>query len=172
MRGGLEVGSLGIYQGALRRSVLRIKERNDLHLIAVLGERLGDLLRQRGLGPVSVVGVPTSARRQRWRGYCAPQRLAGSLGLPLLSGFQCLGDPAPRKALRGFGARRDQRSSFSYQGRVEGTVVLVDDVITSGQTLRDARAALIAAGASRVICLCIARVAVGRLSSRALAHPH
>lgn len=165
MRAGLEVGSLGVYRGALRRAVLRIKERNDTDLIRLLGEQMGDLLRQRGGGPLSVVGVPTSARRQRWRGYCAPQRLAASLGLPVLTDFHCLGDPAPRKALRGFGARRAQASSFRYQGRLEGTVVLVDDVITSGQTLRQARAALLSAGASRVICLCLARVVVGaRLS--------
>lgn len=153
------MGSLGTYRGALRRAVLRIKERNDVDLLSRFAERLGELLRQRGVVPVAVVGVPTSARRQRWRGYCAPQRLAGSLGLPLLTNFQCVGDPAPRKALRGFKARREQQVSFSYPGRLEGTVVLVDDVITSGQTLRCARAALLAAGASRVICLCLARVA-------------
>lgn len=133
-----------------------------MDLLQLFGERLGELLDQHGIGPVSVVGVPTSARRRRWRGYCVPQRLAACLGLPLLSDFQCLGDPAPRKALRGFGARRAQKPAFVYQGRLEGTVVLLDDVITSGETLRYAREALLSAGAARVVCLCIARVAVGR----------
>ncbi|MCW5872708.1 MAG: hypothetical protein KIS61_35995 [Candidatus Eremiobacteraeota bacterium] len=138
---------------------MRIKERNDQALLRVLGEHLRKLLRQRRVGDVSVVGVPTSARRQRWRGYCLPQRLAANLGLPLLSDFHCLGDPAPRKALRGYDARRAQRSVFAYRGRLSGTVVLVDDVITSGQTLKHARDALLAAGAERVVCLCLARVA-------------
>lgn len=155
VREGLEVGSLGVYRGALRRAVLRIKERNDLDLIRVLGTRLRALLGGRA---GSVVGVPTSARRQRWRGYCAPHRLAATLGLPVLDGFLCLGDPAPRKALRGFEARRAQQSHFVYPGRLQGTVVLVDDVITSGQTLKHARDALLKAGASKVICLCVARV--------------
>lgn len=139
--------------------MLRIKERNDHRLLGRLAGRLAGLLEQHCPGPLQVVGVPTSARRQRWRGYCAPQRLAARLGLPLLSDFHCLGDPAPRKVLRGFTARRTQKSHFEYRGRLQGTVVLVDDVITSGQTLRDARSALLAAGAERVICLCVARVA-------------
>lgn len=155
VRDGLEVGSLGVHRGALRRAVLRIKERNDVDLIRVLGARLRVLLGGRA---GSVVGVPTSARRQRWRGYCAPHRLAATLGLPVLNGFHCLGDPAPRKALRGFHARRAVKSHFIYKGRLQGTVVLVDDVITSGQTLKQAADALLAAGASRVICLCVARV--------------
>lgn len=159
MRAGLEVGSLGLYRGALRQAVLRIKERNDRALLDVLAERLRGLLEQHCAGPVQVVGVPTSARRQRWRGYCAPSRLASRLGLPVLTGFECLGDPAPRKALRGFQARREQKSHFVYRGQLQGTVVLIDDVITSGQTLRHARQALLAAGASRVICLCVARAA-------------
>lgn len=159
VRDGFEVGSLGVYRGPLRRAILRIKERNDLELTRVLGARLGDLLRQRGL-VFQVVGVPTSSRRQRWRGYCVPQRLAATLGFPMLRAFQCLGDPAPRKALRGFAARRAQQSHFAYRGRIQGTVVLVDDVITSGQTLKHAREALLRAGASQVICLCLARVGV------------
>ncbi|ODT56418.1 hypothetical protein ABS71_21910 [bacterium SCN 62-11] len=159
LRAGLEVGSLGFYRGALRQAVLRIKERNDLALLGVLAGRLAALLQQHCPGPVQVVGVPTSARRQRWRGYCAPGRLAARLGAPLLADFHCLGDPAPRKALRGFQARRAHKSSFVYRGRLQGTVVLLDDVITSGQTLRQARQALLAAGAERVVCLCVARAA-------------
>ena len=149
---------MGVYRGALRQAVLRIKERNDQALLGQLAGRLAGLLELHCPGPLQVVGVPTSARRQRWRGYCAPQRLAARLGLPLLSDFHFLGDPAPRKALRGFTARRAQKSQFEYRGRLQGTVVLIDDVITSGQTLRDARSALLAAGAERVVCLCVARV--------------
>ena len=157
-RNGLEVGSLGVYRGALRGAILRMKERGDVELIRVFGDRLRVLLAERS---GAVVGVPTSARRQRWRGYCLPERLASCLGRPLLTGFHCQGDPAPRKSLRGFGPRRAQASPFVYEGRLQGTVILVDDVITSGQTLRQARDALLAAGASRVICLCVARVSVG-----------
>jgi len=162
MRGGLEVGSLGVYSGALRLAVLRLKESNDRLLTGVLAGRLAQLLSSRlGATPLQVVGVPTSQRRQRWRGYCAPQRLAEAVaarsGWRLLCDFHCPGDPAPRKALRGFQRRRPQSMPFHYEGRLSGTVVLIDDVVTSGQTLQQARLALLRAGAERVEVVCLAR---------------
>lgn len=161
-RAALEVGTLGVYNGALRRAVLRLKESNDRLLTGVLARRLAQLSSSRlGVGPVQVVGVPTSLRRQRWRGYCAPQRLAevvaAQLGWTLLTDLRCLGDPAPRKALNSFQLRRSQSVHFHYQGRLSGTVVLIDDVVTSGQTLAQARLALLRAGAERVEVVCLAR---------------
>ena len=161
-RSALEVGSLGVYSGALRLAVLRLKESNDQVLSGVLGARLARLLSSR-LGPerVQVVGVPTSQRRRRWRGYCAPHRLAAAvaaeLGWTLLKDFHCPGDPAPRKSLRSFQLRRSRTVQFHYQGHLSGTVVLIDDVVTSGQTLAQARLALLRAGAERVEVVCLAR---------------
>jgi len=155
------VGSLGVYTGALRLAVLRLKESNDRELTAVLAGRLAQLLGSRlGTGRLQVVGVPTSQRRQRWRGYCAPQRLAervaARLGWTLLTDFRCPGDPAPRKVLRTFQLRRSRSVQFHYEGRLSGTVVLIDDVVTSGQTLHQARLALLRAGAERVEVVCLA----------------
>lgn len=148
---------IGPYQGPLRRAVLRLKEGNDLDLAQCLGIRLGQLAPR----CQAVVGVPTSARRQRWRGYCAPQRLAQAIAsqwnAPLLPAFHCLGDPAPRKALRGLAARRaGQAGIFENAGAICGSVLLVDDVVTSGRTLLLARQALLSAGAQRVELACVA----------------
>jgi predicted amidophosphoribosyltransferase len=160
-RDGLQVGSLGVYKGALRRAVLRLKETNDRELARLFGQRMYRMLRQRALDSVQLVGVPTSARRRRWRGYCGPERLAQCIaeesGWPLLKGLECPGDPAPRKALRGHAARRAHGARFTFKGRLSGTVVLIDDVVTSGQTLRAARQVLLEAGAERVELLCVAR---------------
>lgn len=160
-RSGLQVGSLGVYKGALRRAVLRLKESNDRDLARLFGQRMSRMLRERGLDSAHLVGVPTSARRRRWRGYCGPERLAQCIaqesGWPLLRGLECPGDPGPRKSLGSYAARRAQSARFTFRGSVSGTVVLIDDVVTSGQTLRAARQALLEAGAERVELLCIAR---------------
>lgn len=155
-RSGLSIQALGPYQGLLRRAVLRLKESNDRILERDLGKRLARLA-----PPCqAVVGVPTSARRQCWRGYCAPTRLAGVLadvrGFAWLKGFSCLGDPLPRKQLRGLRSRRESLTHFRYAGRLQGIILLVDDVVTSGQTLLQARQALLEAGADRVELLCLA----------------
>ena len=136
--------------------------RNDRALTGVFAERLAHLLSSRlGAGRLQVVGVPTSLRRQRWRGYCAPQRLAeavaAQLGWTLLTHFRCPGDPSPRKALSSFQLRRSRSVHFRYEGRLSGTVVLIDDVVTSGLTLGQARQALLRAGAERVEVVCLAR---------------
>lgn len=155
-RSGLSIQVLGPYQGLLRQSVLRLKQSNDRLLERDLGRGLARL------APACqfVVGVPTSRRRQRWRGYCAPARLAAVLaevrGMAPLKGFTCLGDPLPRKQLRGLRSRRESLTYFRYPGRLGGSVLLVDDVVTSGQTLLQARRALLEAGADRVELLCVA----------------
>ncbi|MFN8608390.1 MAG: phosphoribosyltransferase family protein [Vulcanimicrobiota bacterium] len=157
----MQVGSLGAYRGALRRAVLRLKESNDQKLAQLLGCRLSQMLFERGLDSAQVVAVPSSVRRLRWRGYSGPERLAAvisqQLGWPLLKGLSCPGDPAPRKALRSFKLRRMHSAHFHWRGPLSGTVVLVDDVVTSGQTLKAARQVLLQAGATRVEMICVAR---------------
>lgn len=127
-------------------------------LIRDLGAGLSDIAR--GGQWQWIAGVPTSSRRRCWRGYCGPELLAEvvgeSLGLPVLREFSCLGDPAPRKSLRTLSTRRSERVQFA-SGRVRGAGLLVDDVVTSGQTLFQARQALLTAGAERVDLLCLAR---------------
>ena len=53
--------------------------------------------------------------------------------------------------------RQNVRGAFRANGRPARTVLLVDDVATSGQTARECSAALIAGGAEQVDVWCFAR---------------
>ena len=148
---GLRVRCAGRYAGTLRRTILVYKRgRRDV------GDALAQIVVGAGMGfaPAAaiVVPVPTVASRRRSRGFDQSARLARAYGdafaLPVLLALQ----PIARDAQRG----RDRATRLRARGRfrcvapelVAGMrVVLVDDVVTTGATLRDCAATLVACGA-------------------------
>ncbi len=150
-RAGVRVRCAGRYAGTLRRAILAYKRgRRDV------GDVLAQIVVAAGadFAPAGaiVVPVPTVASRRRVRGFDQSARLAracgDAFGLPVLLALQ----PIARDAQRG----RDRATRLRARGRfrcaapdlVAGTrVVLVDDVVTTGATLRDCAATLRACGA-------------------------
>ena len=110
-----------------------------------------------------VVPVPTATRRRRGRGFghseLLARKIAGRLGLQYLPALGRLGQS------RQVGAKRDVRQKQAdgvYYVRLPQLVkgqklLLVDDVVTTGATMRAATKALRAAGASRVDALVFAK---------------
>jgi predicted amidophosphoribosyltransferase len=109
----------------------------------------------------ALVPVPTPGGRRRRRGFDHAARLAGAIsertGLPVSACLQRAGR-APRQA----GARRDARLTrgrvqVRVAGAVPAAVVLVDDVHTTGATLRACARKLSANGALSITALTYAR---------------
>lgn len=109
-----------------------------------------------------IVPIPTAASRVRIRGYDQVDLLARSLGRKL--GVSIAHALHRRHNLRQLGASRSQRhtqagAAFKVHrsGAVAGrTVILVDDVVTTGATMDAAARQLKDAGATRVIGLAAA----------------
>jgi predicted amidophosphoribosyltransferase len=107
----------------------------------------------------TVVPVPAAPARLRRRGFDPAGELAGALrehiGAPL---ERCL---ARRGGGRQLGRRRAERVAHPPRiqalGRAPRSVLLVDDVLTTGATLTACARALRAAGASRVVAVTFAR---------------
>ncbi|HEY3676441.1 MAG TPA: hypothetical protein VGK84_10670 [Candidatus Tumulicola sp.] len=140
---GTRVLALGIYEGALRRAVLALKDgRRDV--AESLGSRLSSILE----AGCALVPVPTTAARLRVRGIDGVAKIAavaaeichGSMHRVLT---QRAGD-AQRGRSRS--ERLAARGRFACRSTLEISVVLVDDVCTTGATLRDCRLALEASG--------------------------
>ena len=143
--------AVGRYAGCLRRAILAYKRgRRDT------GDVLGTLLAACVSNVIPrdaiVVPVPTVSERRRVRGFDQSLRLARSLGersqRPVVVALR----QVVRDAQRG----RSRASRLAAAGRfvcvapqlVEGArVMLVDDVVTTGATLRDCAATLAASGA-------------------------
>jgi predicted amidophosphoribosyltransferase len=124
---------------------------------------LADLLATRVGAADVVTWVPTSPRRERERGYDQAALLAKAVGRRL--------DVPVRRTLRRAtashqtGRTRVERladpPSFVATRPLFGSILLVDDVVTTGATLRSATAALVVAGAAEVCALAVAATPAG-----------
>jgi ComF family protein len=158
---------LAPYEGLLRDVVLRLKQPGGEGLAELVGElwaeHAANTLQQ--LQADLLVPVPLHWRRRWWRGFnqCAAlaHGLASRLQLPVMG--RCLRRTRYTTSQQSLPltARRDNvRGAFRarphhlLRGR---TVLLIDDVMTTGATASAAARALRDAGAARVIVACLAR---------------
>jgi ComF family protein len=163
-RGGAgEVVACARYRGAIVRAVRRFKYGERPDLAGPLGRMLGEAAR--GLVADVVVPVPLHPRKLRARGYNQAALLAGAvarlLAVPLDARMLVRTRDTSAQAQLDRGERlRNVDGVFRARapGNVRGRrVVLVDDVCTTGSTLRACRDALLAAGAAVVTPLVLAR---------------
>lgn len=160
--------SLGPYEGALKTLIQELKFKGRRRVSGRLAELLWADPRVRALfddGPV-VVPVPLHPRRRRQRGYNQAELLAAALarqaGLVIQAdALARRKETLPQTGLTAAGRRRNVAGAFLVRrrARIHGrTVVLVDDVYTTGATSRACAAALRQAGAHEVRLLTVARV--------------
>ncbi|MDI6773311.1 MAG: ComF family protein [bacterium] len=156
--------SLAVYEGRLRRAISGLKFRGRKAAAGVLGGLLAAMTPleiTRGVGVV--VPVPLHPSRLRARGFNQSELLARPVAL-------MLGVPCAARALRRVHQDRPQvelracarvgnvRNAFAPgEGTVAGTVLLVDDVFSTGSTAAACALALQDAGADRVVVLTLAR---------------
>jgi predicted amidophosphoribosyltransferase len=109
-----------------------------------------------------VVAVPATARSRRERGYHPAALLAASvarrLGLPHRAGRLRKVRETERQSRLPLDRRAGNvRRAFAVDGTPAASVLLVDDVATSGATARECAGRLRASGAERVVVWCFAR---------------
>ncbi len=153
-----------LFGGLVRRAVHEFKYNNLRGLAPVLAGFLHDCLKQNGLHGDILVPVPLHRRRLRERGYNQAGLLARELGR--LTGLPVVDDILVRKGYTvplartaGVEERRDRvRDAFAAPGgqAMGKSVILIDDVSTSGATMSAAATALKQAGAVTVTGLAVA----------------
>lgn len=114
----------------------------------------------------AVAPVPAVSERLLWRGHNPAATLAAELsarwGLPLLERLLVRRRTPPQRGLSRDARRRNVAHAFAVPARAPGSVVLVDDVYTTGSTVAAAATALRRAGARRVEVVAFARALRGR----------
>ncbi len=130
----------GLYQHTLKRLVLRLKNRSSRPVAAVLAQLLLPALL--GVGPFdSLVYIPPSRPGQGWSDGPVPllaQELGARLGCRPRDCLRRAAGHPPQKGLGGSERRRNAQGLFSLRAPAGERVLLVDDVTTTGSSLRAA----------------------------------
>lgn len=142
---GLEVRSVARYEGTAARVVRALKEDGRTGLARPLGALMADLVRQAGWADAVLVPVPPSRAALRRRGYAVPELLARRCEARVRRWLRWRGRALDQRLL-GRGERERNVAGAFLARPGAGAVVIVDDVMTTGATLRAARNALSAAG--------------------------
>ncbi len=153
------------YGGDVRRALLRYKFEDRRGYAAPFGEFLAKCLDENGISCDSITWAPLSRRRLRSRGYdqarLLAEAVAGRRGIPCEQLLEKTRDTRAQSGLKGREARRKNASGV-YRAldpaQVAGKrILLVDDIVTTGETLMECARVLNAAGAKSVTAVTVAR---------------
>lgn len=156
------------YDGIFRRAVIRFKfygkreyaQRLARAVFAALTKEYTDIVFD------AVTCVPLSEKRMRERGYNQSELLAKELSkllcIPYLPLLQKEKDNLAQHSLPKEKRRENVRGVYTICGKpkeVSGrTILLVDDIVTTGNTLHECSRILKRAGAKNVVCAAVASV--------------
>jgi ComF family protein len=147
------------YDDSAKRLVGAWKERGQRTLAELAAELVDGVVPRPSA--YTITFVPADHDRLLKRGHNPAHRLAAELGarwqLPVVPLLRRAPGRAPQKGLTLAERRRNVRGAFSPTGAVPKTIVLVDDVYTSGATVSAAATALRKGGARRVDVVTFAR---------------
>jgi predicted amidophosphoribosyltransferase len=146
------------YAGAAREVVARVKYRDARAAVPWLARQMARAWQAADLAPGVVTWAPTTPEHRRTRGFDPAELLARGTARQLRVPVRRLLVRRPGPPQTGLSARaRAAGPRFDARPPVPPTVLVVDDVATTGATLASAAGALRAAGAARVLALTAAR---------------
>jgi len=157
--------SVVLYDGVIKEAIHKFKFEGKRALSSFLGEFLIDYLK-RGYIPVkkidAVIPLPLSRKRFRQRGYNQTELLAkeisGHYSINVdSSSLKKVKDITPQFELSREKRMSNVKGAFSSSPLPGKNVLLIDDIYTTGATVREASRALKAAGAKNVYVLTLAR---------------
>ena len=153
------------YKENIRKSILRYKFYGARYYASAYGRLLAMRIRQEYPDGFDILTwVPVSRFRRLTRGYDQVQLLAeavgGELDMAPLATLKKIRHNRPQSGIRGQAKRRanvmgayETVCPLQIQGK---RILLLDDVITTGETVRECARMLRTSGAKEVYCGCIA----------------
>jgi ComF family protein len=149
-----------IFTHVLREIIHHLKYADRVSLARPLGDILKQCLEREAFEGSLVIPVPLHRSRERVRGFNQAELLAERLGRPVGKKILKRRKNTPSQT----GLSRSERKqnlagAFEVCREIHGSVIVVDDVYTTGSTMNEIARTLKRAGAERVEVLTVARVA-------------
>jgi len=159
LSGLIQIQCAGEYSGWLRETLIAYKNGN-VRVVPALAQILLKTLEVRQTKfPLQLIPIPSSITKIQERGYDSMAKLCAEMSQQKKGLQVCQGVLYLRREVRdqvGLTAREratNLADAFAARQRLSGTVVIVDDVITTGATLTNAAKALRIAGAQSVFAI-------------------
>lgn len=144
-----EVRGAGRYRGVLRDAIIARKAQLDRSVLGALAVLTNEALCSVGAS-APVVVVPSRRRAIMKRGVNVVAELVQQARWPLVDLLVVRTQPKDQIGLNGAERAANVKHAFTCVTRGSGSVLLFDDVVTTGATLTEAHRALCAAGFSVV----------------------
>jgi ComF family protein len=153
----------GIYEGSLRQLIRQLKFYRKSSASKVLA---GLIMEKIGLdifkGAHMLVPAPLSPGGLAERGFNQTEKIARNISkataVPVVMALAKIKETAPQNSLDRKERRKNLSGAFRAVRDVKGkTVIIVDDVFTTGSTINEAAKTLVAAGAAEVRAITAAR---------------
>lgn len=149
------------YKGGARALVLRFKEREKPQLASFMAKRMYRQIKGRiSELPKAIVFVP-NAKHTTWRRGYSPTRLLAEelsslLDIPVVDALIRL--PAPQQKYQKKNRWESGHRNYDLKkgAHLQGMVLLIDDVVTSGASLDACSKLLKKAGAEKIFCVTFA----------------
>lgn len=150
------------YDTPVREAIHMFKYRRRRGLAKPLGALMVEALPAHVASCTAVVPVPLHSSRMRERGFnqsaLLARVLAAELQQPLVQGLQRIRATVHQVGLRPDARELNVRGAFAWSGEaVPAVVLLIDDVLTTGATMRECARILRIAGAREVHGLALTR---------------
>jgi ComF family protein len=150
------------YEFPIDMAIKSLKFRRKLFYLPLFGELMLTEIGLRFAAADSLVAVPLHRWRQALRGFNQALELASYIsrhtGLPIARNIRRVRATETQSGLSAHQRRQNLQDAFRVSGRLAARrPLIVDDVMTTGETCNQLAGTLLSAGAERVYVLTIAR---------------